>query len=174
MSPRYFLDSIKKKPRPPKSKDINGERERERKSWSQKWHITRLAVLVLAKKKTLYVIGLGWIHLGIHFFFSRKPRNRFSNKCIYNVAVKGKNGDLKTTYDELCCVLLLLLLLMMLSLRKKHCLDWEILERKVERERWVCVCVCMMWMMICDFLKTHTTLAGFLFCFNERKKLINK
>ena len=25
---------------------------------------------------------------------------------------------------------------------KKNCLDWEILERKVERERWVCV-LCM-------------------------------
>ena len=171
MSPRYFLDSIKKKPRPPKSKDINGEREREReKELKPKMAYYSFSSTSTCEKENSVCDWIGLDPLRNTLFFSRKPRNRFSNKCIYNVAVKGKNGDLKTTYDELCCVLLLLLLLMMLSLRKKHCLDWEILERKVERERWVCVCVCMMWMMICNFLKTHTTLAGFLFCFNERKK----
>lgn len=114
-----------------------------------------LEVLVLAKKKTLYVIGLGWIHLGIHFFFSRKPRNRFSNKCsTYNVSSKKKekkNGDLKTTYDELCCVLFQLLLLLMLLLSLRINTVWiERFQREkgreIKRERWVCVScsVCMM------------------------------
>lgn len=99
-----------------------------------------LEVLVLAKKKTLYVIGLGWIHLGIHFFFfSRKPRNRFSNKCsTYNVSSKKKekkNGDLKTTYDELCCVLFQLLLLLMLLLSLRINTVWiERFQREKGRE----------------------------------------
>ncbi|KAM3754465.1 hypothetical protein ACB098_03G167200 [Castanea mollissima] len=110
-----------------------------------------LVVLVLAKKKTLYVIGLGWIHLVIHFFFSRKPRNRFSNKCsTYNVSSKkkNKNGDLKTTYDELCCVLfqLLLLLVLLLSLRiNTVCIGRFKREKGGERKRDEYVfCVCMM------------------------------
>lgn len=165
MSPRYILDSIQK----------TMTTEIKRHKWRERELKPKMAYYLFSststcEKENSVCDWIGLDPLRNTLFFSRKPRNRFSNKCIYNVAVKGKNGDLKTTYDELCCVLLLLLLLMMLSLRKKHCLDWEILERKVERERWVCVCVCMMWMMICNFLKTHTTLAGFLFCFNERKK----
>lgn len=137
MSPRYILDSIKKKkPRPPKSKDKYEERERVE---------ARNGILLVRSTSTCEKENsvCDWIGLdplrNTLFFFSRKPRNRFSNKCsTYNVSSKKKekkNGDLKTTYDELCCVLFQLLLLLMLLLSLRINTVWiERFQREKGRE----------------------------------------
>lgn len=98
-----------------------------------------LEVLVLAKKKTLYVIGLGWIHLGIHFlFFLENQETVFQTSVVHIMLVvkrKKKNEDLKTTYDELCCVLFQLLLLLMLLLSLRINTVWiERFQREKGRE----------------------------------------
>lgn len=153
MSPRYILDSIKKKkPRPPKSKDIYEERERVE---------ARNGILLVRSTSTCEKensvcdwIGLDPLRNTLFFFFLENQETVFQTSVVHIMLVvkrKKNNGDLKTTYDELCCVLFQLLLLLMLLLSLRINTVWiERFQREkgreIKRERWVCVScsVCMM------------------------------
>lgn len=78
MSPRYILDSIKKKkPRPPKSKDIYEERERERVEARNGILLVRSTSTCEKENSVCDWIGLDPLRNTLFFFFSKTKKPFF-------------------------------------------------------------------------------------------------